>query len=183
MIANPKSDLKAITTRSGVLYDGPEATKVTVNPTINENTKDVQPWAVQSESPVSTSKPVTSPISEPVIASVSASKPNPKASILYPSRRNDERNHEKANNQIEKFYQIFKDMSFEISFADALILMPKFASTLKALIRNKEKLSDDSLICYAYNVGEVEGLQGIGCRKWREIEGKWLWRWREKGRG
>nr|GEZ84534.1 reverse transcriptase domain-containing protein [Tanacetum cinerariifolium] len=37
---------------------------------------------------------------------------------------------------------IFKDMSFEISFVDALILMPKFASTLKALIRNKEKLSE-----------------------------------------
>nr|GEV14170.1 reverse transcriptase domain-containing protein [Tanacetum cinerariifolium] len=73
---------------------------------------------------------------------VSASKPNPKASILYPSRRNDERNHEKDNNQIEKFYQIFKDMSFEISFADALILMPKFALTLKALIGNKEKLSE-----------------------------------------
>ncbi|GKE10737.1 reverse transcriptase domain-containing protein, partial [Tanacetum coccineum] len=33
-------------------------------------------------------------------------------------------------------------MSFEISFADALILMPKFASTLKALIKNKEKLSE-----------------------------------------
>nr|GFB04071.1 reverse transcriptase domain-containing protein [Tanacetum cinerariifolium] len=33
-------------------------------------------------------------------------------------------------------------MSFEISFTDALTLMPKFASTLKALIRNKEKLSE-----------------------------------------
>nr|GEZ28683.1 reverse transcriptase domain-containing protein [Tanacetum cinerariifolium] len=44
-----------------------------------------------------------------------------------------------ANEQIEKFYEIFKDMSFEISFTDALILMPKFASTLKALIGNKEK--------------------------------------------
>nr|GEU33321.1 hypothetical protein [Tanacetum cinerariifolium] len=74
--------------------------------------------------------------------SVSAPKPNPKSSIPYPSRRNDERNREKANNQIEKFYQIFKDMSFEISFANALILMPKFASTLKALIGNKEKLSE-----------------------------------------
>nr|GEY24997.1 reverse transcriptase domain-containing protein [Tanacetum cinerariifolium] len=37
---------------------------------------------------------------------------------------------------------IFKDMSFEISFADALILMPKLASTVKALIKNKEKLSE-----------------------------------------
>nr|GFB75781.1 reverse transcriptase domain-containing protein [Tanacetum cinerariifolium] len=33
-------------------------------------------------------------------------------------------------------------MSFKISFADALMLMPKFASTLKALIGNKEKLSE-----------------------------------------
>nr|GFA88856.1 reverse transcriptase domain-containing protein [Tanacetum cinerariifolium] len=33
-------------------------------------------------------------------------------------------------------------VSFEISFVDALILMPKFASTLKALIGNKEKLSE-----------------------------------------
>nr|GEV22269.1 reverse transcriptase domain-containing protein [Tanacetum cinerariifolium] len=137
-IANPKSDLKAITTRSGVSYDGLEVTKDTVNPTNNGNTKDVQPQAVQSESPVSTSKPVT----ELTIAPVSALKPNPKALIPYPSRRNDERNHKKANNQFEKFYQIFKDMSFEISFADALILMPKFTSTLKALIENKKKLSE-----------------------------------------
>nr|GEU58114.1 DNA-directed DNA polymerase [Tanacetum cinerariifolium] len=134
-IANPRSDLKAITTRS-------EATNDTLNPTNNGSTEDVQPQVIQSESLVLTSEPVTSPISEPVIAPVSAPKPNPKTSIPYPSRRNDERNPEKANNQIEKFYQIFKDMSFKISFTDALILMPKFASTLKALIGNKEKLSE-----------------------------------------
>nr|GEX89730.1 reverse transcriptase domain-containing protein [Tanacetum cinerariifolium] len=80
--------------------------------------------------------------SEPANTPVSASKPNLQASIPYPSRRNDERNREKAKDQIEKFYQLFKDMSFEISFTDALILMPKFASTLKALISNKEKLSE-----------------------------------------
>nr|GFC15281.1 reverse transcriptase domain-containing protein [Tanacetum cinerariifolium] len=34
------------------------------------------------------------------------------------------------------------EMSFEIIFTDALILMPKFASTLKALIGNKETLSE-----------------------------------------
>nr|GEU80710.1 reverse transcriptase domain-containing protein [Tanacetum cinerariifolium] len=158
-IANPRSDLKAITTRSDVSYDEPqippstsllpkvvedepEATKDTVNPTNNGSTEDAQSSVVQSESPVLTSEPVTSPISEPVIAPVSAPKPNPKSSISYPSMRNDERNREKANNQIEKFYQIFKDMSFKISFADALILMPKFASTLKALIGNKENLSE-----------------------------------------
>nr|GEW62143.1 reverse transcriptase domain-containing protein [Tanacetum cinerariifolium] len=120
-IANPKSDLKSITTRSGVSYDGPQ----------------ISPKLVEDEP-----EPVTSPISEPAIALVSASRPNPNASIPCPSRRNDERNHEKANNKIKKLYQIFKDISFEISFADALILMPKFASTLKALIGNKEKLSE-----------------------------------------
>ncbi|GKF44398.1 reverse transcriptase domain-containing protein [Tanacetum coccineum] len=67
--------------------------------------------------------------------------PNPKSSIPYPSRRNNERRHKKANDQIEKFYEILKDLSFKISLTDALILMPKFASTLKALIGNKEKLS------------------------------------------
>nr|GEZ76212.1 reverse transcriptase domain-containing protein [Tanacetum cinerariifolium] len=73
---------------------------------------------------------------------VSAPMPNVKSSIPYPLRHDNERHRDQANEQIEKFYEIFKDMGFEISFTDALILMPKFASTLKALIRNKEKLSE-----------------------------------------
>ncbi|GKD80291.1 hypothetical protein Tco_1342912 [Tanacetum coccineum] len=81
-------------------------------------------------------------IFEPVNTPVSASRPNQKASIPFPSRRNDERRREKANDQIEKFYEIFRDLSFEISFTDALMLMLKFASTLKTLIGNKEKLSE-----------------------------------------
>nr|GFA25226.1 hypothetical protein [Tanacetum cinerariifolium] len=68
--------------------------------------------------------------------------PNLKPSIPYPSRRDNERRRDQANKQIEKFYEIFKEISFEISFTDALMLMPKFASTLKALIGNKEKLSE-----------------------------------------
>nr|GEX59881.1 reverse transcriptase domain-containing protein [Tanacetum cinerariifolium] len=108
-IANPRNKVKAITTRSGVWYNGPqiphppfslpkvvenkpEVTKDIVNPINNGNTKDVQPQAVQSESPILISNPITSPISEPAIALVSALRPNPKASIPYPSRRNDERN-------------------------------------------------------------------------------------------
>ncbi|GJV40698.1 putative ribonuclease H-like domain-containing protein [Tanacetum coccineum] len=73
------------------------------------------------------------------LRNTSAPMPYLKPSIPYPSRRNDERRREKANDQIEKFYEIFKDLSFEISLTDALILMPKFASTPKALIGNKEK--------------------------------------------
>ncbi|GKE55447.1 reverse transcriptase domain-containing protein [Tanacetum coccineum] len=112
----------------------PEVTKDTVLPTNNGSTKDVQPPVVQVQPHV--------PNSEPVVAPVSAPMPNPKPSIPYPSRLNDERRHEKANDQIEKFYKIFKDLIFKISLTDALILMPKFVSTLKALIENKEKLSE-----------------------------------------
>nr|GFB51971.1 reverse transcriptase domain-containing protein [Tanacetum cinerariifolium] len=68
--------------------------------------------------------------------------PNLKPSIPYPSRRNNEKRHDQTNEQIKKIYEIFKEMSFKISFTDALILMPKFASTLKALIENKEKLNE-----------------------------------------
>ncbi|GJR48579.1 hypothetical protein Tco_1316682 [Tanacetum coccineum] len=109
-----------------------EVTKDTVPPTNNGSTKDVQPSVVQVQPQVLNY--------EPVVAPVSAPKPNPKPSIPYPSRLNDQKIREKANNQIEKFYQIFQDLHFDISFADVLILMPNFASTLKSLISNKEKL-------------------------------------------
>nr|GFB00818.1 reverse transcriptase domain-containing protein [Tanacetum cinerariifolium] len=144
-ITNPKEDLKGITTRSGVAYQGPtiptpskvvkqgtEVTKDQVQTSSSQSTSHVQPLVTQSATPVS----------EPVVALVSAPMPNLKPSIPYPSRRDNERCREQANEQIEKFYEIFKDMSFEISFTDALILMPKFASTLKALIGNKEKLGE-----------------------------------------
>ncbi|GKA19787.1 reverse transcriptase domain-containing protein [Tanacetum coccineum] len=150
-ITNPKEDLKGITTRSGVAYQGPtipstsssppkvmnrdtEVTKDTMLPTNNGSTEDVQPPVVQVQS--------QNPTSEPVVDPVSAPKPNQQTSIPFPSRRNDERRREKANDQIEKFYEIFRDLSFEISFTDALTLMPKFASTLKTLLGNKEKLSE-----------------------------------------
>nr|GEX50522.1 reverse transcriptase domain-containing protein [Tanacetum cinerariifolium] len=42
----------------------------------------------------------------------------------------------------EKIFQIFKDLNFNISFADALILMPKFGPTIKTLLTKKDKLSE-----------------------------------------
>ncbi|GJR35431.1 reverse transcriptase domain-containing protein [Tanacetum coccineum] len=150
-ITNPKEDLKGITTRSGVAYQGlaipstsssppkvmnhdTKVTKNTMLPTNNKSTEDVQPPFIQVQS--------QNPTFEPVVDPVSAPRPNQQTLIPFPSRRNDERRREKANDQIEKFYEIFRDLSFEISFTDALTLMPKFASTLKTLIGNKEKLSE-----------------------------------------
>nr|GEY71206.1 reverse transcriptase domain-containing protein [Tanacetum cinerariifolium] len=108
-------------------------TKDQVQTPSSQSTAPVQLPVVQSETQTS--------VSEPVVAPVSVLMPNLKPSIPYPSRRDNEIRRDQANKQIEKFYEIFKDMSFEIRFTDALILMPKFASTLKALIGNKEKLS------------------------------------------
>nr|GEU79274.1 reverse transcriptase domain-containing protein [Tanacetum cinerariifolium] len=56
------------------------------------------------------------------------------------NRLNDQKLREKATNQMEKFFQTFLDFHFDISFADALLLMPKFASTIKSLLANKDKL-------------------------------------------
>nr|GEZ86390.1 reverse transcriptase domain-containing protein [Tanacetum cinerariifolium] len=114
-VTNPKEDLKGITSRSSVAYQGPT---------------------------IPTPSKVAKQGTEPVVAPVSTPMPNLKPSIPYPSRRDNERRHDQANKQIEKFYEIFKEMSFEISFTDALMLVPKFAFTLKALIGNKEKLSE-----------------------------------------
>ncbi|GJY00070.1 reverse transcriptase domain-containing protein [Tanacetum coccineum] len=134
-VANPRGDLKAITTRSGISYDGPpipplpkvverepEVTKDTVQP----STENIQPPVVQ----------IQAPIDEPVVA------PKPKPFIPYPSRANKQKLREKDDNLASKFVEIFRELHFELSFADALLHMPKFASMFKSLLNNKEKLFD-----------------------------------------
>nr|GEW19122.1 reverse transcriptase domain-containing protein [Tanacetum cinerariifolium] len=131
-IANPRSDLKAITTRS-------EATKDTVHPTNNESTEDVQPQDVPTKTLILTSELVNSPIIEPIASPVSTPRPNQRPSIPYPSRMENQRLRDKANDQREKFFQIFKDLNFNISFADAFFLCQTVL--LKKL---QEKLGDPS---------------------------------------
>nr|GEY86535.1 reverse transcriptase domain-containing protein [Tanacetum cinerariifolium] len=155
-VTNPKEDLKGITTRSRIAYKGPtipttsfppkvveretEVTKDMVPPTNNGSTKDVQPSIGQVETLIPNTEPVFAPVVEPVEAPVSALKPNPKPSIPYPSRLHDQKLRDKANDQKEKIFQIFQDLNFNISFANAFILMPKFGPTIKSLLTNKEKL-------------------------------------------
>ncbi|GJX72689.1 hypothetical protein Tco_0309860 [Tanacetum coccineum] len=76
----------------------------------NGSTKDVQPPVVQIQSRNLNPEPNVSPVVAPVVT------PIPKALIPFPSRRNDERRKEKANDQIEKFYEIFRDLKFLVSF-------------------------------------------------------------------
>nr|GEW62642.1 reverse transcriptase domain-containing protein [Tanacetum cinerariifolium] len=158
-ITNSKEDLKGITTRSGTAYQRAtipttsssiplvveretEATKDTMHTTNNGSTEDVKPLVVQTESLILNSEPVVAPIIELVASPVSAPRPNQRPSIPYPSRMQDQKLHDKANDQRDKFFQIFKDLNFNIIFADALILMPKFGPTNKTLLTNKDKLSE-----------------------------------------
>ncbi|GKA61969.1 reverse transcriptase domain-containing protein [Tanacetum coccineum] len=132
-IANPKGDVKAITTRSGVSYNGPqissppkekenepEVTKDTVQP----STENIQPPVVQTNDQ----------IGEPVVASKT------KPTLPYPSRANKEKLREKDNLLASKFMEIFRNLHFELSFADALLHMPKFAPMFRKLLNDKDKM-------------------------------------------
>ncbi|GJT60267.1 reverse transcriptase domain-containing protein [Tanacetum coccineum] len=138
-IPNPKGEIKAITTRSGVAYEGPS---IPTNPSPKkvverktEETMDKEQNNFQGSTAYIQPPVIPIPILEPNVP-----KTLPKPNIPYPSILNDQKIREKATNQIEKFFQIFQDLHFDISFADALLLMPKFASTIKSLFTNKDKL-------------------------------------------
>ncbi|PWA50505.1 hypothetical protein CTI12_AA296900 [Artemisia annua] len=125
-IANPRGDVKAITTRSGVSYKGPTApaTPSFLSPEVAEPEPEV----------------TTDTVLPADNGAVPVKNPVPKPSIPYPSHLQDQKLREKASHQLDKFFQIFKELHFDISFTDALLLIPKFASTIKNLLNNKEKL-------------------------------------------
>nr|GEU69372.1 hypothetical protein [Tanacetum cinerariifolium] len=77
-----------------------------------KGTEDVQPPVVPTESLILNSEPVISPIIEHVASPVSASRPNPKPSIPYLSRLQDQK------------------------------LRDKFGPSIKSLLTNKDKLCE-----------------------------------------
>ncbi|GKF64141.1 hypothetical protein Tco_0187589 [Tanacetum coccineum] len=131
-------EMKAITSRSGVAYEGPS---IPTNPSpkkiVERETKEttdkeqtnfqgstaqIPPPVILisiSEPDIPKTLPKTTPIPESDV-----SKSLPKPNIPYPSRRDDQKSHDKASNQMEKIFQICQDLCFDISFADALLLMP-----------------------------------------------------------
>ncbi|GJV96264.1 hypothetical protein Tco_1547841 [Tanacetum coccineum] len=135
-IPNPRNEAKAITTRSGASYDGPlipppvvekesEVTKDTELP----STEDIQPPPLVQEQTKD-----KEPIEEPSLDQ--KTKPN----LPYPSRLAKEKIREKDDILASKFMEIFCNLHFELSFADALIHMPKFAPMFKKMLNNKDKL-------------------------------------------
>ncbi|GJS44802.1 reverse transcriptase domain-containing protein [Tanacetum coccineum] len=88
------------------------------------NTENIQPPEVQTQN------------DEPVVA------PKTKPTIPYPSRINKEKLREKDDLLALKFMEIFRNLHFELSFADALLHMPKFAPMFRKLLNNKDKILD-----------------------------------------
>ncbi|GJT19552.1 hypothetical protein Tco_0878258 [Tanacetum coccineum] len=134
-IPNPRNEAKTITIRSGASYDGSpcpppvvekesEVTKDTVLP----STEAIRPPLVQDQNKDKES------IKEPSFAQKT------KTSLPYPSRLAKEKIREKDDILASKFMENFCNLHFELSFADALIHMPKFAPMFKKMLNNKDKL-------------------------------------------
>ncbi|GKE41229.1 hypothetical protein Tco_1464634, partial [Tanacetum coccineum] len=136
-VNNPKGDLKAITTRSGVSYDGPPIPHpFSPSPKVVEREPEVTKYSVQSSA-----EKVQPPDVQPQApTSELVNTPKPQPNIPYPSRLNNQKLRERDAHQMKKFLQIFRSFHFNLSFSDALLYMPKFASTFKNLLSNKEKL-------------------------------------------
>nr|GEX92935.1 DNA-directed DNA polymerase [Tanacetum cinerariifolium] len=137
-IPNPKGEDKAITTRSGMSYKEPpipppdvdqqEPIEVTTDTKLL-SPEDIQPPLVQIE------VQVDKPAEEPFVVIRKA-----KANLPYPSRLQKKKLREKDDILAAKFTEIFRDLHFEPSFADALVHLPKFAPMFKKLLNNKDKL-------------------------------------------
>nr|GEW48270.1 reverse transcriptase domain-containing protein [Tanacetum cinerariifolium] len=121
--------LKIIENKSKVRYSRSKSN----GSRVNTNSRDSSRSTAHIQPPV---VPISIP--EPDVP-----KTQPKPNIPYPSRLNDQKLRKKATNQMEKFFQIFHDLHFDISFADALLLMPKFA--LRACLRIKTRID----VCHA----------------------------------
>nr|GEZ94565.1 hypothetical protein [Tanacetum cinerariifolium] len=81
--------------------------------------------------------------------------PKAKANLPYPSRLQEEKLRKKDDILAAKFMEIFRDLHFKLSFADALVHMPKFAPMFKKLLNNKDKLIELTKMPLNENCSEV----------------------------
>ncbi|GJV32264.1 hypothetical protein Tco_1392664 [Tanacetum coccineum] len=135
-IPNPRNEANGHYTRSGCLHiDGPSdshrrggkgdpSNKDTVHP----NTEDIQPPLLQDQNKDK------EPINEPLVTQ------KIKTSLPYPSRLAKEKLRDEDEYPSSKFMNFSVIFTLSLSFADALIHMPKFAPMFKKMINNKDKL-------------------------------------------
>nr|GEW96959.1 reverse transcriptase domain-containing protein [Tanacetum cinerariifolium] len=144
-IVKPKGELKAITTRSGIVLDGPSVPTppLFINPKEDERVEetltdqDLAEYTIKVPPPlVQKSKPLSQRVF--VVHQRDPLYPN----ISYPSRMLKQKQQEKDEVQIHKFWKMFKQLHINITLVDALILILKYQKMLKALLSNKEKLQE-----------------------------------------
>ncbi|GJU71873.1 reverse transcriptase domain-containing protein [Tanacetum coccineum] len=117
IIPNPMEDVKGITTQSGMTLAGPSVPPH--NPSSSSKEVERDPETTMDQVHISSSE----------------------STARVPSLRlNKEKLQDKSDIQIHKFLQMFKKLHFNISFAEALAQMPKYAKMLKDLLTNKDKL-------------------------------------------
>ncbi|GKB12845.1 reverse transcriptase domain-containing protein, partial [Tanacetum coccineum] len=142
-IANPKGELKAITSRSGLVLDGPSVPMPPpfINPKEDEREEETLTDPKHGEFTIKVPPPLVQKAKPPSQRNYVVHQRDPRhPHIPYPSRMNQEKQKEKDEVQIYKFWQMFKQLHINISLADALILIPKYQKMLKSLLSNKEKL-------------------------------------------
>nr|GEY73548.1 reverse transcriptase domain-containing protein [Tanacetum cinerariifolium] len=145
-VANPKGELKAITTRSGLVTKGPTVPNPpkSVNPEEDECVEETYTdpnhaeYTIKFPPPPPVQKPKP-PIQRNFVLHTRDSLPS---HFPYPSRMLKQKQQEKDDIQIQKFWNMFKQLQLNITLAKALVLMPKYQKTLKALLSNKEKLQE-----------------------------------------
>ncbi|GJT61600.1 reverse transcriptase domain-containing protein [Tanacetum coccineum] len=142
-VANPKGELKAITTRSGLVLDGssvpmpPPFVNLEEDKRVEETLTDPK----HGEYTIKVLPPLVQKAKPPSQRNYVVHQRDPRhPHIPYPSRMNQEKRQEKDEVQIHKFWQMFKQLHINITLADALILIPKYQKMLKILLSNKEKL-------------------------------------------
>nr|GEZ69933.1 reverse transcriptase domain-containing protein [Tanacetum cinerariifolium] len=113
IVPNPKGEMKAITTRSGLAYEGSSIpTNSPLEMVVKRETKETTDKE-KSNCQGSTAhiQPLVAPISIP---EPDVPKTQPKPNIPYPTRLNDQKHFEKATNQMENLLTN-KDKLFELA--------------------------------------------------------------------
>nr|GFA08106.1 hypothetical protein [Tanacetum cinerariifolium] len=144
-VANPKGELKAITTRSGLVIDGPTipTPPTSINPEVDERVEETFTNPDLAEYTIKVPPPHVPKYKPPSQREFIVHQRDPLyPNIPYPSRMLKQKQQEKDEVQIQIFWQMFKKLHVNVTLVDALILMPKYQKMLKALLSNKEKLQE-----------------------------------------
>nr|GEW03521.1 reverse transcriptase domain-containing protein [Tanacetum cinerariifolium] len=141
-VANPKGELKAITTRSGLVTDGttvPTPPK-SITPEVDERVEETYTDPDPAEYTIKVPSPLVQKYKPPSQREFVMHTRDPlHLNIPYSSRMLKQKQQEKDEVQIQNFWQMFEQLHINITLADALVLMPKYQKMLKALLSNKEK--------------------------------------------